>query len=116
MYISSKSFEERKKESERMLTKYNDRIPVIVEKSNTFSNNLPTIERNKYLVPKDLTVGQFLHVIRKGIKLDSAQALFIFVNKNIVPPSTAFVSSVYDDYKCEDGFLYITYATENVFG
>ena len=115
-YAQSKSFEERKLESERMISKYYDRIPIIVEKSQTRNNTLPDIDKHKYLVPKDLTVGQFQHVIRKRIKLDPATALFIFVNKNIIPPSTSFVSNIYDDHKSEDGFLYISYATESTFG
>lgn len=115
-YCQSKSLEERKAESERMVSKYYDRVPIIVEKSLTKNNNLPDIDKHKYLVPKDLTVGQFLHVIRKRIKLDSTTALFIFVNKNVIPQSTAFISNIYDDYKSEDGFLYINYATENTFG
>ena len=115
-YMQSKSLEERKQESERMVSKYYDRVPIIVEKSQSKSNTLPDIDKHKYLVPKDLSIGQFVHVIRKRIKLDPAQALFIFVNKNIVPPATAFVSTIYDDYKSEDGFLYITYTTESTFG
>jgi GABA(A) receptor-associated protein len=115
-YSLSKSLEERKEESQRMISKYFDRIPIIVEKSNTRNNTLPDIDKHKYLVPKDLTIGQFQHVIRKRIKLDSTTALFIFVNKNIIPPSTSFVSSIHDEYKSEDGFLYINYATENTFG
>lgn len=115
-YAQSKSLEERKMESQRMLVKYYDRIPIIVEKSNTRNNTLPDIDKHKYLVPKDLTVGQFQHVIRKRIKLDSVTALYIFINKNIIPPTTAFISTIYDEYKSEDGFLYISYATENTFG
>ena len=40
----------------------------------------------RYLVPADLTVGQFVYVIRKRIKLEPEKAIFIFVND--VVPST----------------------------
>lgn len=43
----------------------------------------------RYLVPADLTVGQFVYVVRKRIKLNAEKAIFIFV-KNILPP-TGFV-------------------------
>jgi GABA(A) receptor-associated protein len=115
-YFKSKSLEERKMESQRILSKYYDRIPIIVDKSESRNNILPDIDKHKYLVPNDLTIGQFQHVIRKRIKLEPSVALFIFVNKNIIPPSTEFVSVIYDEYKSEDGFLYICYATENTFG
>jgi GABA(A) receptor-associated protein len=40
----------------------------------------------RYLVPADLTVGQFVYVVRKRIKLSSEKAIFIFV-KNVLPPT-----------------------------
>ena len=36
----------------------------------------------------DLTVGQFIYVIRKRIKLPPERALFIFAN-NVIPPTGA---------------------------
>lgn len=41
---------------------------------------------SRYLVPADLTVGQFVYVVRKRIKLSAEKAIFIFV-KNILPPT-----------------------------
>lgn len=40
----------------------------------------------RYLVPADLTVGQFVYVVRKRIKLSADKAIFVFV-KNILPPT-----------------------------
>ena len=40
----------------------------------------------RYLVPADLTVGQFVYVIRKRIKVSSEEAIFMFV-KNTLPPT-----------------------------
>ena len=42
----------------------------------------------RYLVPADLTVGQFVYVIRKRIKLSPEKAIFIFID-NKLPPSGA---------------------------
>ena len=69
----------------------------------------------KYLVPADLTVGQFVYVVRKRIKMSAEKAIFIFIN-NVLPPTAALMSSIYEDQKDEDGFLYITYSGENTFG
>ena len=74
-----------------------------VEKS-----DIPTIDKKKYLVPSDLTVGQFCYVIRKRIKLAPEKAIFIFVNE-VLPPTAALMSSIYEEHKDDDGFLYITY-------
>jgi hypothetical protein len=55
-----------------------------------------------------LTVGQFVYVIRKRIKLSPEKAIFIFVDE-VLPPTAALMSSIYEEHKDEDGFLYITY-------
>ncbi|CAG8109207.1 unnamed protein product [Penicillium salamii] len=99
-------FEKRKAEAERIRQKYADRIPVICEKVE--KSDIATIDKKKYLVPADLTVGQFVYVIRKRIKLSPEKAIFIFVDE-VLPPTAALMSSIYEEHKDEDGFLYITY-------
>ena len=79
---------------------------VICEK--VTKSDIPVIDKKKYLVPSDLTVGQFCYVIRKRIKLAPEKAIFIFVNE-VLPPTAALMSSIYDEHKDDDGFLYITY-------
>ncbi|XP_039065940.1 autophagy-related protein 8B-like isoform X2 [Hibiscus syriacus] len=71
--------------------------------------------RKKYLVPADVNVGQFVYVVRKRIKLSPEKAILIFV-KNILPPTAAMLSSIYEENKDEDGFLYMTYNNKNTFG
>ncbi|KAG5011262.1 hypothetical protein JHK87_019777 [Glycine soja] len=68
-----------------------------------------------YLVPADLTVGQFVYVVRKRIKVSAEKAIFVFVN-NTLPPTAALMSSIYEENKDDDGFLYMTYSGENTFG
>ncbi|KAI8545381.1 hypothetical protein RHMOL_Rhmol07G0035500 [Rhododendron molle] len=88
-------------------------VCVIVEKAER--SDIPNIDKKKYLVPADLTVGQFVYVIRKRIKLSAEKAIFIFVD-NVLPPTGAIMSTIYDEKKDEDGFLYVTYSGENTFG
>ena len=110
------SFEQRKKESEVIRGKYPDRVPIIVEMADIVSNSqLNPLDRQKYLVPTHLTVGQLLYIIRKKIHLQPEQALFIFINSIMVPTNTDF-SSLYEKYKDEDGYLYISYSAESTFG
>ena len=78
-------------------------------------DNVPDIDKHKFLVPNDLTVGQFLYVIRKRIQLNKEQALFIYIN-NILPTTSDSISYVYNTYVDPDGFLYIQYSGENTFG
>jgi GABA(A) receptor-associated protein len=108
------SFEYRLAESSRITTKYPDRIPIICEKA-TSQRDIPTIDKNKYLVPFDLTIGQFVYVIRKRMKLKSEEALFLFIS-NFIAPSSCSLYELYHKFKDPDGFLYIQYSKENVFG
>ncbi|KAL2628278.1 hypothetical protein AAZX31_07G242400 [Glycine max] len=105
--------ERRQAESARIRDKYPDRIPVIVEKAER--SDIPDIDKKKYLVPADLTVGQFVYVVRKRIKVSAEKAIFVFVN-NTLPPTAALMSSIYEENKDDDGFLYMTYSGENTFG
>ena len=94
-------------ESNRIRIKYPERIPIICEKTNTPSNSVPDLDKSKYLVPCDLTLGQFMFVIRNRMKLPSENALFLFV-KGSIPSSNTIISDLYESKKDEDGFLYIT--------
>ena len=112
-FKKSKSESERISESSKIIEKYPDRIPIIVEKKQ--KAKISDIDKNKYLVPKDMTMGQFIYVIRKRIKLNPTEALFVFTN-NILCNNSLLLSEIYNTYKDKDGFLYIVYTSENTFG
>lgn len=108
------SFKDRSDESYKITKKYPDRIPIICER-NTKVKDIPNIDKNKYLVPDDLTIGQFIYVIRKRLKLDSNKALFLYIN-NTIPSSNQLIKDIYIYHKDIDGFLYVTYSSETTFG
>ena len=112
-FKSIHSFEKRKNESYKIMKKYPHRVPIICEPGP--SCTLPIIDKKKYLVPTDLTMGQFLHVIRKRIHLSPELALFVFID-NTMPSCSFLISTIYENHKDADGFLYITYSGENTFG
>lgn len=112
---SEKTLNERLAESNRILSKYPDRRPVIVERSHKCSDDIPIINKNKYLVPLSITMGQFIYVVRKRIHLSEEKALFLFVH-DYLPSKETTIATLYDDYKSNDGFLYVQYEGENIFG
>ena len=65
---------------------------VIVEKAQ--KARVGDLDKKKYLVPSDLTVGQFYFLIRKRIRLRPEDALFFFVN-NVIPPTSATMGALY---------------------
>lgn len=110
------TFDHRKSEASRMRMRYHDRIPVVVQRV-AGETNLPQIDKQKFLVPCDMTVGQFMHVIRKRIELPSETAIFLFVGVTNDIPSTQTVLATLDEkHRDEDGFLYLTYQGESTFG
>ena len=107
-------FHQRYDEASRILLKYPDMVPIICEKSKKDPSN-KLLEKNKYLVPHNLTIGQFMYVIRKNLKLPAENAIFLFIN-GFIPPASALISNLYDNHKDPDKFLYISYSFENTFG
>lgn len=105
--------EKRKLEANRIIAKYPSRVPAIVQILET--SNLPDLIKKKYLLPNDLSIGQFIYIIRKQIKIESEKAIFLFVN-NIIPLSSSLLSQIYKENKDTDGFLYFYISGENVFG
>lgn len=113
--MSSHPFNLRVEESRRIREKFPGRCPVIVEKSKRATNDIPKIDKNKFLVPIDLTLGQFIYVIRKRLVLAPDKALFVFV-QNSLPGTGSIMRELYAQYADLDGFLYVQYCGESTFG
>jgi GABA(A) receptor-associated protein len=60
-------FEDRCSDARRILSKYPDRVPVIVERNARAKNSLPEIEKKKFLVPGTMLCGEFKYIIHKHI-------------------------------------------------
>jgi GABA(A) receptor-associated protein len=112
-FKSEFDFQERKFQTEGILKKHPTRVPTFVFKRTGSKGE--EIPKNKFLVPKDITVGQFVFVVRKQLKLTPEQAIFVFVG-NKIPPTSALINDLYNRYADPDGFLYVEYAFESVFG
>uniref|UniRef100_A0A670JMU4 Microtubule associated protein 1 light chain 3 gamma n=1 Tax=Podarcis muralis TaxID=64176 RepID=A0A670JMU4_PODMU len=77
---------------------------------------LPALDKTKFLVPEDLTMGQFITIIRNRMCIGSTQAFYFLVDGNCSLVSmSSTMSEVYMTYKDEDGFLYMTYASQEMF-
>jgi len=88
---------------------------VIVEPAKFDSKTVPMIDKTKFLVPGDLTLGQFIFIIRRRLTLSSETALFMFVGGTLATTNT-LMRELYSTHKDIDGFMYATYSGENTFG
>jgi GABA(A) receptor-associated protein len=111
-YKEKNSYEKRLAESTTIIEKYPERIPIICER---LTMKVPLIDRSKYLCPKDLTIANFLYVIRKRLRLNEREAIYLFVNDAIINGSKD-LGTIYEQKKDDDGFLYIRYDSETTFG
>ena len=116
-FKSTHPLETRRKESSRIIQKYPERIPVIVERSSSAEKTMKEIDRKKYLVPASLNWGEFLAIVRNRLKLESSQSIFMFVGNDVLVSTGTLVGQIYEEHKDkDDGFLYAQYASENTFG
>jgi GABA(A) receptor-associated protein len=101
-----------KKEVELIREKYSNYIPIVVRTK----DKIKLIKR-KFLVSGDITVGQFIMILRKKMQsLKPSESVFIFVN-NTIPPSSLFLSSLYATSKdIETNMLFVVVSLENTFG
>lgn len=107
------NFEERVKEFHKIQKSHPNHVPIIIEKNP--NSKINEIEKFKYLVPQDQTIGQFIYIIRKRIKINENESIFVFV-KNILPRTSDMLKTIYEAHKDTDGFLYLLYSGENTFG
>jgi GABA(A) receptor-associated protein len=114
IYRKTVPFEERKIKASLILKQHADRIPVVVECSQELQIIHP-LKKNKFIVPFELTLAQFMFVIRKHMKLEATHAIFVFIN-NKLHPTTAMMGELYANEKDADGFMYLCVFQESTFG
>ncbi|CAI5442517.1 unnamed protein product [Caenorhabditis angaria] len=112
-YKEENDFAKRRADAENIRKKHPDRIPVIIQKSP--KSRLPDLDKAKYLVHSNFTVGQFYCLIRNRIKLRPEDGIFFFVN-NVIPQTMTTMGQLYQDHHEEDLFLYFAYSEESVYG
>ncbi|XP_018566205.1 microtubule-associated proteins 1A/1B light chain 3C-like isoform X2 [Anoplophora glabripennis] len=105
----------RKEEVLAIRSRFPTKIPVIVQRYPKESS-LPEMDKSKFLVPQEITVSQFQTIIRNRIKLNPNQALYLLVNNRSMMSLSLTLAEVYTIHAHCDGFLYITYASQDVFG
>jgi len=114
-FKSRTSLSARIAESERIRQRFPGRVPVIVEKASRAAD-VATLHKCRFLAPENMTMGQFIYVIRKNLSLPPEKALFLFVG-DMLPTTATLMSELYVYHKDpHDGFLYIKYSSESTFG
>ncbi len=107
---------ERQKESSRMMERFPQGYPIICEKDPRGTEKIEELKKTKLMPAGDVTLSQFSHCIKKLIIMDSWKSLFILINGKYTATGDKLIKEIYEEYKDSDGFLYITYAPEIIWG
>jgi GABA(A) receptor-associated protein len=99
--------------ADRIKSKYQNRIPVLVWE---VGKDIEVAKR-KFIVPTDITIGQFLYVLRKQLKnITAGDGIFLFITDvNTMLPAGDLMGKIYNEHNV-DGFLRLTVTKENAFG
>ena len=79
------------------------------------ARDLADLPKPRFLVPTDLTLGQFIYVVRRHLTIAPEKALFLFVGDTL-PPSSQTMNELYYRFRAEDGALRMCYTSEATFG
>ena len=71
---------------------------------------------HRFMMPKAFTVGEVLAVLRTRLDLTREEGLVLFAKEKYMLRPNTKLEDVYERYKDEDGFLYLVYAEENIYG
>lgn len=113
--MNESTYNSRKAQTSKMLIEHPDKIPVIIVPFNSSSNSYK-LPQSKFLVPKQYTFHDLIFVLRKKLRLSSKESLFISIGDTSFPNLSRSMHSIYIESKSDDGFLYVQYSSEPVWG
>ena len=103
--------------STKIINFYEDKIPIIIL---PVSNKSPELYKYKFICGSYCTIINIMSIIKKNIVQEFGtnqySSIYILFNNNTMPDNNQILGYYYDAYKADDGFLYIYYDTESVFG
>lgn len=99
------------KEARKLLARHPNNIPVICEKAS--GSDAPAMKKNRFLVPVNMACEDFRKIVLDHIQdgLDAGAvcpAITLSSNSETLRSAT-LMTDIYEQYRSDDGFLYIAY-------
>ena len=132
-FRDTKIFSDRCKLSQDLIAQFPECVPVIVERAND-EKRLPLISKKQFLVPHEMTFSSFFLTIRKRVFSNDSSiggavssppnerrssrnlGIWLYAGKTPITSPSSKMSEIYHLNKDIDGFLYLQYRGEHVFG
>ena len=109
----TKTKEERKSISDHLLNNYPNMVPIHISRKFNYEKK---IKKNKFLTPRNMTLNNFILIIRQKIIIDQYKSLCI-CHKDKLLNINDTLGFLFDNYKNKtDNILYLFYITETSFG
>ncbi|XP_076274658.1 autophagy-related 12 [Rhynchophorus ferrugineus] len=79
------------------------------------TGNAPIMKKKKWQVESDKPIGWIVEFIKKYLKLEANEKLFLYVNQSFAPSPDQIVKNLYDCYSTE-GKLVLHYCKTQAWG
>ncbi|XP_044732804.1 autophagy protein 12-like [Chrysoperla carnea] len=79
------------------------------------TGNAPIMKKKKWTVPYNKTIGWISEFIKKYLKLEPSEQLFLYINQTFAPSPDQVVRNLYDCYG-SDGRLVLHYSITQAWG
>ncbi|VEN53355.1 unnamed protein product [Callosobruchus maculatus] len=79
------------------------------------TGNAPIMKKKKWTVDSDKKIGWIIEFVKKYLKLESNEKLFLYVNQTFAPSPDQIVKNLYDCYSTE-GKLVLHYCKTQAWG
>lgn len=113
--------EKRRADCNKIMERYPERVPVVCERAPR-GGDVPQINSKKFLVPKQMSVSQLIVVVKNQLGAEghpsfneNAALYFTLRNRTTLQPNTK-LEVAHNEHRSPDGFLYMHYSVETVFG
>ncbi|KAK9500886.1 hypothetical protein O3M35_002057 [Rhynocoris fuscipes] len=88
-----------------------DKITVLLKAT----ANAPILKKKKWMVEPERTVGGIISFVKRYLRLDPSESLFIYVNQTFAPAPDQIVKNLYDCFGT-DGTLILHYCKTQAWG
>jgi microtubule-associated protein 1 light chain len=110
-----RTFEMRQKDVMEIKKKHPYKVPLIIERGKN-EKVLKMMDKTKFLVPEEITMSQLIAILRKRLEVSETQTFYLIVNNKSMASGHTTLGEIYKMERDADGFLYLTFSSQEMFG